>query len=130
MSWPGASPAAAASVGDDLLSDGKERPFAQAPHDARSADVAHGVSNELLDRWVERAHAGIDRLADAAGPRLQRWQDGMSATRTNWRRRAEHVREDGEEWAESLRSTVREHPVASIAVAAVFGMLIARVSRR
>lgn len=122
------------SPGDDLLSDGKEsRP--SNPAAARSAPgapteaLSPSAASEWLDRWVERAHAGIDRLADVAEPRLQRLQEGMRATGGSLRRRAGQVREDGEAWAQSLRDTVRERPVTAIAVAAALGLLIARASR-
>lgn len=118
------------SVGEDLLSPGSDR--GDAPAQGRGSDageLAGRTGPEALDRWVERLHAGIDRLAEAAAPRLQRLQEGMSATRGSLRRQAHLVREDGEEWAESLRCTVREHPVTAVAVAAAFGLLLGRLSR-
>jgi hypothetical protein len=33
------------------------------------------------------------------------------------------------EWADSLRRTVRDHPLAAIATAAMFGMLVTRLTR-
>lgn len=133
-SYSGASGAAhgSVSVGEDLLSPGSDRSpeEGQGWKSETSAQAQDGRSGpEALDRWVERLHAGIDRLADAAAPRLQRLQEGMSATRGTLRRQAGLVREDGEEWAESLRCSVREHPVTAVAVAVAFGMLLARLSR-
>jgi len=116
-------------MGEDLLGPATGRRPPHAASDGEPADPSARTGTEALDRWVERLHAGIDRLADAAAPRLQRLQDGMSATRGSLRRQAHLVREDGEEWAESLRCTVREHPVTAVAVAAAFGMLLARLSR-
>lgn len=120
---PGAS-AASVSVGEDLLSPGTGS-AGTAPLD----DSSERARNESLERWVERLHAGIDRLAEVAAPRLQRLQDGVSATRGTLRRQAHLVREDGEEWAESLRCTVREHPVTAVAVAVAFGLLLGRLNR-
>lgn len=139
---PASSSPAGVSIGDDLLSAGGEaRPRASgastgstgstastASGDASKLDV-DPTDQERLDRWVERLHAGIDHLADAAVPRLLRLQSGLRATRGTVRRQAGMVREDGEAWAESLRCTVREHPVKAIAVAAAFGLLLARLSR-
>ena len=135
-SAPGASSSSShpgVSIGDDLLSAGGEgRPRTAASStpagDPSSPDV-DPTDQERLDRWVERLHSGIDRLADAAVPRLLRLQSGLRATRGTVRRQAGMVREDGEAWAESLRCTVREHPVKAIAVAAAFGLLLARLSR-
>ncbi|MGM9512908.1 hypothetical protein ACS5PK_01500 [Roseateles sp. DB2] len=124
------APPASVSVGEDLLSSGHEPRQSQAGDGSAAQAQAQGRDRpEALDRWVERLHAGIDRLAEAAVPRLQRLQSGMNATRGTLRRQADLVREDGEEWAESLRCTVREHPVTAVAVAAAFGMLLARLSR-
>ncbi len=126
-------PPGGVSPGDDLLSDGGERrPATPAAGSSRgaSAEASSPVATgEWLDRWVDRAHAGIDRLAGVVGPRLQRLQDGMRATGGSLRRRAGQVRDEGEEWTQSLRDTVREHPMRAIAVAAALGLLIARASR-
>ena len=146
---PGVSPSVSPSVsiGDDLLSAGRAprnstsgptRPGRDTsspeaspkgaidPSDAPSDDPS---DVERLERWVERLHVGIDRLAEVAVPRLLRLQSGLRATGGQVRRQAGLVREDGEAWAESVRCTVREHPVKAIAVAAAFGLLLARLSR-
>ncbi len=119
------APHGSVSVGEDLLSPGT----GQGPSRHEAGDRGERQGPEALERWVERLHAGIDRLAEVAAPRLQRLQDGVSATRGTLRRQAHLVREDGEEWAESLRCTVREHPVTAVALAAAFGMLLGRLNR-
>ncbi|MEO3714220.1 hypothetical protein [Roseateles flavus] len=119
------APHGSVSVGEDLLSPG----VGQGPSRHEAGDRGERQGPEALERWVERLHAGIDRLAEVAAPRLQRLQDGVSATRGTLRRQAHLVREDGEEWAESLRCTVREHPVTAVALAAAFGMLLGRLNR-
>lgn len=124
----GATPASVA-MGDDLLGAGQDAVPAGGADSTAAPGAEDPAGSEALDRWVERLHAGIDRLAEVAAPRLQRLQSGMSATRGTLRRQARLVREDGEEWAESLRCTVREHPVTAVAVAAAFGLLLARLSR-
>ncbi|HLO93208.1 MAG TPA: hypothetical protein VK195_02730 [Burkholderiaceae bacterium] len=120
---------ASVSVGDDLLSAGKDARRTGGAEEEATTGSGSSQGSEALDRWVERLHAGIDRLAEIAAPRLVRLQGGMNATRGTLRRQARLVREDGEEWAESLRCTVREHPVTAVAVAAAFGLLLARLSR-
>lgn len=119
------APQGSVSVGEDLLSPGA----GQSPSRHESGERGERQGPEALERWVDRLHAGIDRLAEAAAPRLQRLQDGVSATRGTLRRQAHLVREDGEEWAESLRCTVREHPVTAVAVAVAFGVLLGRLNR-
>lgn len=86
--------------------------------------------NELLDRVVEGAHQAIDRLADSAAPHVQRLQQGVSDAGDAIHQRAGQARELGDEWAESLRCTVRENPLAAVATALVVGVLIAKLTQR
>lgn len=71
-----------------------------------------------LNRVVQGAHQTIDKLAQRAAPTVQRMQDS-----------AGRVRETGDEWIENLRSTVREKPIASLATALMFGLVVARLMR-
>lgn len=86
-------------------------------------DTAPANGGDMLDRVVQGAHETIDRLAQTAAPHVQRLQEGVSA-------RAEHVKEVGDEWAESLRCTVRENPLAAVAAALAVGVLLARLTQR
>jgi len=79
--------------------------------------------DDMLSRVVQGAHQTIDRLAETAAPHVQKLQEGVGA-------RAEHVREMGDEWAESLRCTVRDNPLAAVATALALGVLIARLTQR
>lgn len=79
--------------------------------------------SDMLSRAVKGAHETIDRFAETAAPHVQRLQQGVGAG-------ADHVKEIGDEWAESLRCTVREHPLAAVATAVALGMLISRLSQR
>lgn len=77
-----------------------------------------GTAGDPLNRVVQGAHQTIDKLAQRAAPTVQRMQDS-----------AGRVRETGDEWIENLRSTVREKPIASLATALMFGMVVARLMR-
>jgi ElaB/YqjD/DUF883 family membrane-anchored ribosome-binding protein len=81
------------------------------------------TQDDMLSRVVQGAHQTIDRLAETAAPHVQRLQEGVGT-------RAEHVKEVGDEWAESLRCTVRENPLAAVATALALGVLIARLTQR
>ena len=72
---------------------------------------------------VQGAHDTIDKMASSVEPHVRRLQEGLSA-------RAEHVKELGDEWTESLRTTVRENPLVAVATAALVGMLVARLTQR
>lgn len=77
-----------------------------------------GSTDRLMNRAVGGAHHTIDRIAEAVQPHAQ--DLGM---------RAERMREAGDEWANSMRDTVRESPLAAVAVALAVGMLVARITR-
>lgn len=83
-----------------------------------SSGGATAGTPDPLNRVVQGAHQTIDKLAQRAAPTVQRVQDS-----------AERARETGDEWIENLRSTVREKPLASLATALMFGMVVARLMR-
>jgi len=103
-----------------------------APGASSSAPAVGGADNrgDLLNRVVEGAHHAIDRLADSAAPHVQRLQQGVNSASDTLHERAGQAREMGDEWAESLRCTVRENPLAAVATALVVGVLIARLTQR
>jgi len=85
--------------------------------------------SDLLSRVVQGAHQTIDRLADTAAPHVQKLQEGMSSAGEMVSERAGQARDTGEEWAESVRATVRDNPLAAVATAVAVGLLIARLTR-
>jgi ElaB/YqjD/DUF883 family membrane-anchored ribosome-binding protein len=85
--------------------------------------------DDLLGRVVQGAHATIDRLAETAAPHVHRLQGGIDAAGEQLRARASQARAAGDEWAEPLRSTVRDNPLAAVAAAVALGVLIARLTR-
>jgi len=84
---------------------------------------------DMLSRVVQGAHQTIDRLADTAAPHVHKLQEGMSVAGDAVSERAVLARDVSEEWAESLRATVREHPLAAVFAALAVGMVVARVTR-
>lgn len=90
---------------------------------------AGGQAGDVLSRVVQGAHSAIDRMAETAAPAVQRVQDGVQSASDTLSRKADDARELGDEWAESLRCTVRDHPLAAVATALAVGVLIARLSR-
>lgn len=122
-----------ASEDDQLLSDGFSRPLSNSGSSAETAGDGRQEprpDNDLLDRVVQGAHQTIDRLADSVAPHVQRWQQGMSSAGDALQERADQARDMGDEWAASLRTTVRDNPLAAVATALVAGVLIARLTRR
>lgn len=105
----------------------KEMPGPQ-PTTTTAAPSALAYS-DTLDRVVQGAHHTIDRLAETAAPHVQRLQEGVATAGETLQSRAHQVREVGDEWADSLRNTVRENPLAAVLTALAVGVLIARVTR-
>lgn len=83
----------------------------------------------LTDRMAQGAHHTIDRLADSAGPHLQRLEDVVASASVQLKNQARQARETGDVWAESLRTTVRRNPLAAVATAVAVGALIGRLAR-
>jgi len=100
-----------------------------APGSNGSAAGAQASSEDLLNRVVQSAHQTIDRLAESAAPHVRKLQDGVTGANEKLHEKADHAKQLGDEWSESLRSTVRDHPLAAVATALAVGMLIARLTR-
>jgi len=133
------SRSSAKGVGDPLHSGAS--PVADGPRgSAGSADSSEARANrgidadgansglEVLDRVVRGAHATVDRLAESAAPHVQRLSDGIGKAGDAVHSRTSDMRELGDEWTDSLRTTVREHPVAAVVTALAVGVLLARLT--
>lgn len=86
-------------------------------------------SSDLMDRVVRGAHETVDKLADKAKPQIQRLQDGAESASDSVYARVDQAREMTDEWAETLRTTVRENPLAAVGAALVLGLILARLAR-
>lgn len=85
--------------------------------------------DDLMGRVVQGAHDTIDRLAEKAAPPLAQLSESLSHAGESMQGKADAWRATGDEWAESLRGTVRENPLAALAAAVAVGVLVARLSR-
>jgi ElaB/YqjD/DUF883 family membrane-anchored ribosome-binding protein len=95
-----------------------------------AADKSVPAGGKLLGRIVDGAHQTIDKLAERAGPRVEQLEHSVQDANHVLQQRAERARDVGDEWLESMRTSVREHPVAAIGVALAVGVLVARMSQR
>ncbi|MEO5735556.1 MAG: hypothetical protein ABIN96_00740, partial [Rubrivivax sp.] len=95
---------------------------ALAERAARRAD-----GQDMLSRVVKGAHETIDRLADTAAPHVHKLEDSLTTANVKAHSRASHAKDVGDEWAESLRCTVRENPLAALAAALALGVVIASI---
>ena len=94
-----------------------------------SSSAPVGGKPDLMERVVRGAHETVDKLADKAKPQLQRLQEGAGSASDLLHHRVDQARELSDEWADSLRTTVREHPLAAVGTALAIGLIIARLSR-
>lgn len=87
------------------------------------------LSDDTFTRVVQGAHQTIDRIAETAEPHVRHLQEGVASAKESLHHRSDEVRELGTEWTESLRDTVRMHPLASVVAALAVGVLVARLAR-
>ena len=99
------------------------------PDAVASAATPALPATDLMQRVVDGAHQTIDRLAASAGPQVQRLDVGMAGAGQALAAKADELRGARDEWAESLRGTVRENPLAAVLAALAVGVVIARITR-
>ncbi len=95
----------------------------------QSQDEQPSATAEMMSRVVKGAHETIDRMAERATPSLSQLEQGLAQTGDVLHGKAEQWRATGDELAESLRGSVREHPLAALAAALAVGVVIARLAR-
>jgi ElaB/YqjD/DUF883 family membrane-anchored ribosome-binding protein len=88
-----------------------------------------GTSDDVMNRVVQGAHEAVDRVAEKAGPAVERIRSGVSGAAESLHTHAEEFGALQEQWMQSARSCVREHPLATVAVAVAVGVLLSRISR-
>lgn len=79
---------------------------------------ASSARDPLVDRLAQGAHAAIDRMAEKAGPAVE-----------SFNAKAGEFSSMEEEWLQTARTCVRDHPIASITLAVVAGMMLGRMVR-
>jgi ElaB/YqjD/DUF883 family membrane-anchored ribosome-binding protein len=84
-------------------------------------------SDDTIARVKQTAHDTVDRLADKAAPAIERVKSSMSGMSDSMHARGEQLAEMQEQWMESARTTVREHPLAAVGVAVVAGMVLSKM---
>jgi ElaB/YqjD/DUF883 family membrane-anchored ribosome-binding protein len=93
-----------------------------------TSTAAAGSAKPLLDSVVRTAHDAVDRVAAKAAPALERVVSGAQGATQAVQQRARDANDLSHEWADSLRATVRDHPLASLAVALAVGVLVSRLT--
>ncbi len=112
----GAKPSAAGPSGDTLAGATRAAEGAPAATPATAAPIVDG----LIQRATRSAHAAVDSVADK-----------VSSVANGLRDRVDGAGDTRDEWIESARDAIRQHPFAAVAGALVIGaaLLSLRSSR-
>jgi len=82
-------------------------------HDPSAGAAAAPAAHSLLDRVTQRAHEAVDGVSSRISSTLDGLQGGVSS-----------VGDTRDEWMESAREAVRQHPFAAIGGAVLVGLAL------
>ncbi len=122
-------PTSASTLGLDDGSSVGTMPGSSSGSTHGGSSAVGNTGGDLMSRVVQGAHQTIDRLAETAAPHVHKLTQNVNSAGSALHDRADQAREMGDEWAESVRSTVRENPLAAVGVALAVGLLIAKLTR-
>lgn len=83
------------------------------------------ATQDKIDSATDKVHAGVDRVAESVAPAVER----VRSTAERLQDKVLLAVDMEREWADSTRSVVRDHPLASVAVALAAGIVISRLVR-
>ncbi len=86
-----------------------------------------GSSPSAMQRAVQGAHAAVDNVARRIETAVDRVKSGAQTTAQTVQEGAGEIAEMEREMLESVRSTVRAHPLLTIGLAVAAGMLLSRL---
>ena len=84
-------------------------------------------SSDPMNRVVQGAHQAVDRIAERAAPVVERLKSHMSGASDSMHTSVEQWSAMQDEWVETARTTVREHPIASLAAAVAAGVVLSKL---
>jgi ElaB/YqjD/DUF883 family membrane-anchored ribosome-binding protein len=84
-------------------------------------------TDPTMSRVVQGAHDVVDRLAEKAAPVVDKLKSRMSGAGESLRGNADQLSQMQEEWIATARTCVRDHPLASVAVAVAAGMVLSKL---
>ena len=86
-----------------------------------------GSGEELMERVVQGAHKAVDRVAEKAAPAVERIKHRVDNAAETVHSQTDRMRAMEEEWIDATRTCVRNHPLASVGVAVLAGMMLSRM---
>lgn len=108
----------------------KSAPFStEMGHDGDRSGAAYAGADDSADAFASSVNSTMDDLAGSAGAQADRLREGLDEAGDRVEDSAARLSQIGGEWADSLRDTVREHPLAALGAALALGMLVAKLAR-
>jgi ElaB/YqjD/DUF883 family membrane-anchored ribosome-binding protein len=83
-----------------------------------------------VEKLTEQASAGLSRLSETAQDTMGRVTQAASQAASRLSERGHELYVMQDEYVESARSYVRQHPIAAIGIAIAVGLLISRLTSR
>ena|SRR5215831_17276054 len=96
---------------------------------SEQSGLSPSSSGPMVDRMARSAHGAVDRAADTASSAVARVRSGVTDALSSAGDRMDNLRSSRDEWMESCRQTVRDHPLATVGIGLAAGYLIARLLR-
>lgn len=87
------------------------------------------TSSTVRDGVTDKAAAGIDRLSASAHQAVERAASAASSTAQQLSAKSEEWLAARDEWMETTRGYVRQHPLAALGAALAVGFLLSRLIR-
>lgn len=87
-------------------------------------------ASRYAETAAEKASEGLGRLSDTAQQTMDRVTQVATQTANRLSERGQELWDMRGEAAETARSYVREHPIATIGIAIAIGLLISRLTSR
>jgi len=84
-------------------------------------------ADKSIERVAQGAHDTVDRVASSAAPAVEKLRTGANQAAEMLRSQADTLNQMQKEWVDDARTCVRDHPLASVAVAVAAGMLLAKL---
>ena len=91
-------------------------------------DSAASTAHDTVDRVAGAASSAKDRLANAAAATKERLASAAASTKERLSEKSEEWYQQSQHAIECTRDCVRTHPLTSIGIAVVGGMLISRIT--
>lgn len=95
---------------------------------AINRDNMPAATSPRLDSAVRGVHETVDRVAAKVTPAIDHLVGSAHSVTDAAHQRVVRLNQTGNEWADSLRTTVRQRPLMSLVMAVVAGYLASRIA--